>query len=77
MGSALPVPSNWLFCLLGEASKPVCLKESRITLDERGRQSEWQGRNRLTVGSEGSHRKLEVHNANEPDSAVLEGKRAK
>lgn len=70
-------PCALFFCLLGEASKPICLQESRLTLDERGRESEWQGRNGLTVGSVRSHRKLEVHNVNEPVSAVLVGKRAK
>lgn len=37
------------------------------------RESEWQGRNRLTIGSESSQKKLEVDNANDSDSTVLEG----
>jgi hypothetical protein len=44
------------FCLSGKAGKPSSLKDDCVTPTE-GRQSEWQGRHWLTVGSEGSHKK--------------------
>ena len=52
-------------------------KRSLITQIKGGRESEWQGRYWLTIGSEVSHRKSEVHNVSKPASAVLVGKRPK
>ena len=83
--SGLSAPQS---CLPGEAGNPGHLKEGGVTPTEgktirlaRGSHCceavlrsvfTWP-----TVGSEGSHRKLTVHNASEPALAVQVGQRAK
>ncbi|AGV54040.1 hypothetical protein [Alteromonas mediterranea] len=58
-------------CECEVADEPVVVSKARPMKASKA------GRCWPTTGSEGSHRKLEVHNESEPDSARQVGKRAK
>lgn len=57
-----------VFCLPSKAGKPGLLKEADVA-PTKGKTIRMARALLVTAGSEGSHRKLRVHSASEPDSA--------
>jgi len=73
---ALWSPTRGLFCLPSEAGKPRrCLPATSPS--SWGRESDSQGRQWRTLGSEGSDRRMMERSESEPDSAGCRGERAK